>query len=64
MEVSAQSSQLGSQSVDREIYQAVLLKKAVKAEGDQQLKLIESTVQDSVEDTSRPRVGVYLNARA
>ncbi len=64
MQVAPQSTQSGSQSIDREIYQAVLLKKAVKAEGDQQLKLIESTEADAEGDERGPRVGVYLNARA
>ena len=64
MEVSSQSTSAGGQSVNREIYQALLLKKAVKAEGDQQLKLIESAVQESDKDASAPRVGVYLDARA
>lgn len=64
MQVSPQTTQSGSQAIDREIYQATLLKKAVKAEGDQQLKLIESTEQDSDGDEGGSRVGVYLNARA
>lgn len=64
MNISSQTTQLASQPADREIYQALLLKRAVKAEGDQQLKLIESSVQGGGESNSDSRVGVYLNARA
>lgn len=62
MQVSSQSS-LGSQSVDREIYQAVLLKRAIKAEGDQQLKLLDSATKEP-EAVENPKVGVRLNAKA
>jgi len=62
MQVSSQSS-LGSQSVDREIYQAVLLKRAIKAEGDQQLKLLDSVTKEQ-ETVENPKVGVRLNAKA
>lgn len=60
----SQSSSSGSQSVDREIYQASLLKKAIKAEGDSAVKLLESTEQDSDGDEGSSKVGARLNAYA
>lgn len=62
MQVSSQSSQ-ANEGVSREIYQALILKKAVKAEGDQQSKLIESAEVDT-RGESQETVGRYLNERA
>ena len=64
MQVAPQTTQAGGQSLEREIYQATLLKKAIKAEGDSALKLLESTQTDSAGGEQSSSVGVYLNARA
>lgn len=67
MQVTSQTSSLGNQSVDREIYQASLLKKAVKAQGEQTLKLIESSEKMADREQGEGRespVGNYLDERA